>query len=157
MTGVWFPLIERDFHVMHPPEDLKSLFSWPLVGKEGIIAWHSSGDLWVGACYSSWCYLWKLLGQMSKNLFRALAINPKVLVASLGWKHMDYKWCDYYYFKKKLMHYNKGCSTMLRQDGWGENLSYILVSFVQLVESDILKGTDETFLWSIYICIYVYI
>ena len=88
---------------------------------------------------------------MSKTLFTALAINPEVLIASLGQKHMAYKWFDYYYFKKKLMHYNEGCSRTVRQYGQGENLQQFHVSFVQLGENDILKGTDETYLRSQYV------
>lgn len=69
-------------HVICPPEDLQSLFSWLLVRKEGVITWHGSGELWT--YYSSLCSSWRLLRQMSKNLFAALAINPEALIASLG-------------------------------------------------------------------------
>lgn len=92
---------------MHPPEDLKSLFSWPLVRKEGIITYSMAVGISESEHCSSWCYLWKLLEQVSKNLFRALAINLKFWLPFLGRKHMDYKWFGYYYFRKQLTHYNR--------------------------------------------------
>lgn len=41
------------------------------------------------------------LGEMARELFIALIINPETLVVTLVEEHMDCKWSDCCYFKKK--------------------------------------------------------
>lgn len=68
---------------MHTLEGLKSLFSWPLLTKEGVTL-----DM-VARGTESWVY--NHLGDIHggprgnvQNLLIAFGINPKILVASCG-------------------------------------------------------------------------